>query len=87
MKLHIIRHAEAVGQSAAIPDGYRYLSCQGRTRFRRVADILKKCGIDQDIMFSSPLVRAVQTAETAAADNSSKISLAGDRRRQADNEP
>jgi len=66
MKLHIVRHAEAVDQSSAIPDDYRYLTCRGRTRFRRVADTLKKCGIDPDIIVSSPLVRSVQTAEILA---------------------
>ena len=66
MKLHIIRHAEAIDQSSAIPDDYRYLTCRGRTRFRRVADTLKKCGIDPEIIVSSPLVRAVQTAEILA---------------------
>jgi phosphohistidine phosphatase len=66
MKLHIVRHAEAVDQLSTIPDDYRYLTCRGRTRFRRVADTLKKCGIDPDIIVSSPLVRAVQTAEILA---------------------
>ncbi len=66
MKLHIIRHAEAVDQSSTLPDDYRYLTCRGRTRFRRVAESLKKCGIDPELIVSSPLVRAVQTAEIMA---------------------
>ena len=66
MKLHIIRHAEALDHVSTIPDDYRYLTCRGRTRFRRVADTLKKCGIDPEIIVSSPLVRAVQTAEILA---------------------
>jgi len=66
MKLHIVRHAEAVDLSSTLPDDYRYLTCRGRTRFRRVADTLKKCGFDPDIIVSSPLVRAVQTAEILA---------------------
>ncbi len=66
MKLHFIRHAEAVDRSATLPDDCRYLSCRGRTRFRRVADTLKKCGIDPEIIISSPHVRAVQTAEIVA---------------------
>ena len=66
MKLHIIRHAEAIDQSSAIPDDHRYLTCRGRTRFRRVAETLKKCGIEPEIIVSSPLVRAVQTAEILA---------------------
>ena len=66
MKLHIIRHAEAIDRSAGILDDYRYLTCRGRTRFRRVAETLKKCGIDPDIIVTSPLVRAVQTADVLA---------------------
>jgi len=41
MKLHIVRHTEAVDQSSVLPDDYRYLSCRGRTWFRRVAGTLK----------------------------------------------
>ncbi len=66
MKLHLIRHAEAVDLSATSVDDYRYLSCRGRTRFRRVAETLKKCGIDPEIIISTPLVRAVQSAEIVA---------------------
>jgi phosphohistidine phosphatase len=66
MKLHVIRHAEAVELSATSADDYRYLSSRGRTRFRRVAETLKKCGIDPELIISSPLVRAVQSAEIVA---------------------
>ena len=66
MKLHLVRHAEAIDQSSSIPDDYRYLTCRGRTRFRRVAEALKKSGIDPDIIVSSPLIRAVQTADILA---------------------
>ncbi len=66
MKLHIVRHAEAIDPSPTMTDDYRYLTCRGRTRFRRVAESLKKCGIDPDIIISSPLLRAVQTAEIVA---------------------
>ena len=66
MKLHFVRHAEAIDRSPTLIDEYRYLTCRGRTRFRRVAESLKKCGIDPDIIISSPLVRAVQTEEILA---------------------
>lgn len=66
MKLHIIRHAEAVNHSSSLPDDFRYLTCRGRARFRRVVQTLKKCNIDPDLIISSPLVRAVQTAEILA---------------------
>ena len=66
MKLHIVRHAEAIDHSSTLPDDYRYLTCRGRTRFRRVAETLKKSGIDPEVIVSSPLVRSVQTAEILA---------------------
>lgn len=66
MKIHIVRHAEAIERTSAIPDEYRYLTCRGRTRFRRVAETLKKSGIDPDIIVSSPRLRAVQTADILA---------------------
>jgi len=66
MKLHIIRHAEAIERSAALPDSQRYLSCRGRKRFRKVAACLRKMEIAPDYILVSPLVRAVQTAEILA---------------------
>lgn len=66
MKIHIIRHAEAIDRGPALPDEYRSLTCRGRNRFRRVAETLKKNGIDPEIIVTSPLVRAVQTADILA---------------------
>jgi phosphohistidine phosphatase len=63
MKLHIIRHAQAIERSADLPDEQRHLTCRGRKRFRQVAACLKKIAITPDYIISSPLVRAVQTAE------------------------
>ena len=66
MKIHFIRHSEAIDHSVDGPDAHRYLTCRGRTRFRRVAASLKKMGIDPDIIITSPLIRAVQTADILA---------------------
>jgi phosphohistidine phosphatase len=63
MKLHIIRHAQAIERSTDLPDEQRHLTCRGRKRFRKVAACLKKMAISPDYIISSPLVRAVQTAE------------------------
>jgi len=63
MKVHIIRHAQAIERSADRPDEERYLTCRGRKRFRQVAACLKKMAIAPDYIISSPLVRAVQTAD------------------------
>ena len=66
MKVHLIRHAEAIDRSQEIIEAHRHLTCRGRTRFRRVAASLKKLGIDPDIIITSPLIRAVQTADILA---------------------
>ena len=66
MKIHLIRHAEAIDRSLDCPDAYRSLTSRGRTRFRRVAASLKKQGIKPDIIITSPLIRAVQTADILA---------------------
>ena len=66
MKVHFIRHAQAVDRSTGLPDEQRNLTCRGRKRFRQVAACLKKMGIDPDFIITSPKVRAVQTAEILA---------------------
>jgi len=66
MKVHFIRHAQAIERSTELPDEYRNLTCRGRKRFRQVAARLKKIGIDPDYIITSPKVRAVQTAEILA---------------------
>jgi phosphohistidine phosphatase len=63
MKVHLIRHAQAIERSTELPDEYRNLTCRGRKRFRQVAASLKKMGVDPDFIITSPKVRAVQTAE------------------------
>lgn len=63
VKVHFIRHAQAIERSTELPDEMRSLTCRGRKRFRRVAACLKKMAIDPDIIITSPKVRAVQTAE------------------------
>ena len=66
MKIHLIRHAEAIPHAAELPEALRYLTSRGRTRFRRVATALKKQGANLDLIVTSPLIRAVQTAEILA---------------------
>lgn len=64
--IHLIRDAEAVQRVPGGADEYRYLTCRGRARFRRVAAILRKLGIDPHCIITSPKVRALQTAEILA---------------------
>jgi phosphohistidine phosphatase len=66
MIIHLVRHAEAVDRSPDIPEEHRFLTRRGRKRFRKVAGSIKKSPISPDLILTSPLVRAVQTAEILA---------------------
>lgn len=66
MIIHLVRHAEAVERSPDIPEEHRFLTRRGRKRFGKVANAVKKAGINPDLILTSPLVRAVQTAEILA---------------------
>ncbi|HZL20061.1 MAG TPA: histidine phosphatase family protein [Polyangia bacterium] len=61
----MIRHAET-GDDAP-RDGERALTLRGRGDARRMGRALARRGIGLDLLISSPLVRAVQTAEIVAA--------------------
>jgi phosphohistidine phosphatase len=63
MKVHFIRHAQAIERSTELPDELRNLTCRGRKRFRKVAAAFRKNDISPDIIVTSPKIRAVQTAE------------------------
>ena len=66
MKLYLVRHAEAIERSATTPDASRYLTTKGRLSFRRIARRARKAGAVPDVIFTSPLLRSVQTAEILA---------------------
>jgi phosphohistidine phosphatase len=66
VKLYLVRHAEAIERTATIPDGSRYLTTAGRLSFRKIARRARKAGAAPDVIFTSPLLRAVQTAEILA---------------------
>ena len=66
MKLYFIRHAEAIERSGTTPDASRYLTTKGRLAFRKIARRVRKAGIAPSVIFTSPLLRAVQTAEILA---------------------
>lgn len=66
MIIHFIRHAQAIKRSPTMPDEQRYLSCRGRKRFRKVSAVLRHLDIDPYYIFTSPRVRAVQTADILA---------------------
>ncbi len=66
VKLIIVRHAEAVERSPDITEQERYLTPEGRAFFRKTAETMKDKGIGPDLILTSPLIRAVQTADILA---------------------
>lgn len=66
MKLYLMRHGPAEAQAASGLDGDRALTASGRERVRAVAKALVEDGEAPAHIATSPLVRAVQTAEIVA---------------------
>lgn len=66
MKLYLIRHADAVPEDVAGSDHDRWLSARGREAARGLARLLRQQGVELDALLTSPLPRAVQTAELVA---------------------
>jgi len=61
MDLFFIRHSNAVDRSD-LPDLTRPLTQEGIDRAQRCARLLKNLGVKWDILLTSPLVRALETA-------------------------
>lgn len=67
MKLYVMRHGPAEDFSASGRDHDRALTPQGRERVKAVAARLAELDEAPKVIISSPLVRALQTAELVAA--------------------
>ena len=63
MKRYLIRHATAIARGGHVVDEHRSLTPRGRESFRLTARKMAKKGTMPDAIITSPLVRAVQTAE------------------------
>lgn len=66
MDVFLIRHAEALDRAAPIDDAHRPLTAHGRRDARKLGKALRKAGVELDAIVTSPLVRAVETAELVA---------------------
>jgi len=66
MKLILVRHAAAIESSSEISDADRYLTPEGRVFFRKTSRTLLKNGVEPAAILTSPLIRAVQTADILA---------------------
>ncbi len=65
IRLYLVRHGAAEDAAGGAPDALRALSLKARRRFHKTA---RRFGRKVDLIFTSPLVRAVQTAEILAGE-------------------
>lgn len=66
MILYVMRHAEAVDGNDDLQDEWRYLTENGRQAAKKICASIAKTGPKPRLTISSPLTRAVQTAEIMA---------------------
>ncbi len=66
MKCFLFRHGHAVDGGPFLLDEARFLTKKGRGAVRAVGRAMRKVGVVPDAILTSPLCRAVQTAELLA---------------------
>lgn len=65
MKLYLLRHGIAEDGHAGMRDEDRQLTSEGRKKLREVLKTARDANVQPSLILSSPLLRAVQTAEIA----------------------
>lgn len=80
MQVFLIRHADAVDETLDRRDPHRHLTPQGRTQARALGDRLRWHDCQPTHVWTSPLVRAVQTAELvlSSIDTDVPVEVIGD---------
>ena len=73
MQLYFLRHGEADWPHWARPDDERPLTDFGKKEVRQVAKFLNRLKVKPNLVVSSPLPRALQTAEVAAEQLKTKL--------------
>ncbi len=66
MLIYLVRHGDAIPEEGAGSDRDRWLSPRGREAARVLGRLLRDNKVEPDAFLSSPLPRAVQTAELLA---------------------
>ena len=66
MDVFLIRHAEAIDETLELRDPMRHLTAAGREQAKSLGDRLRWHDCTPTHIWTSPLVRAVQTAELVA---------------------
>lgn len=73
MDVFLIRHAEAIEETLELRDPMRHLTAAGRKQASSLGDRLRWHDCTPTHIWTSPLVRAVQTAELVAAGLASSV--------------
>jgi len=73
MQLYFLRHGEADWPDWRRPDDERPLTNFGKKEVRQVAKFLNRLKVKPNLIVSSPLPRALQTAEVAAEQLKTKL--------------
>ncbi len=73
MQLYFLRHGEADWPGWTEPDDERPLTDFGKKEVRQLAKFLDRLKVKPDLIMSSPLPRALQTAQVAAEQLKTKL--------------
>jgi phosphohistidine phosphatase len=82
MQLFFLRHGQADRSAWSGDDRQRPLTLQGRLRIQKTARQFERLGVSADYILTSPLRRALQTAEIVAATLDQKRNLVQEQRLQ-----
>ena len=66
MEVYLLRHGIAEDHAASGRDADRVLTEEGKRKLQKVLDRARKAGVNPTLILSSPLVRAIETAQIAA---------------------
>ena len=67
VQVFLVRHADAIDETLVVRDLHRHLTAQGREQARALGDRMRWYDCAPTHVWSSPLVRAIQTAELVVA--------------------
>ncbi len=73
MQVFLIRHADSVPETVTVRDPHRNLSAHGRTQARALGERMRWHDCTPTHVWTSPLVRAVQTAELVCSGMSCEV--------------
>jgi phosphohistidine phosphatase len=65
MQVYLLRHGISEDERAGLSDAERALTSEGRRRLRQTLQVAGRADVKPTLILSSPLKRAVQTAEIA----------------------